>query len=265
MRFRSPIPLLVAVLVAGLSAAPSRAQDSGPELTQRALDVTDMRIEQAQTLVSGNDNERARFELDAAVSIQARAKTAYGSSQYALSMRLTLEARGHADRAIAIIKGLPDPDRVTAQLERTREILDRVRQRIEECDNDRARALLRVAFSMQERAEVAASAGRYLAALQLTMGARERAFRALRLCHLEDNLTENAEQALRRTDDLISRAQEIVTDHGNDQARRALSQAVEVQGQATVEFRAEHYEASIRLTQAARAMAHRAIRLSGGH
>lgn len=264
MNFHRLIRVFVAILGLALGVGTAGAQEFSRERVQFELDLTDRRIEQAGMLVSGSDNERARFELDAAVTIQARAKTAFSSSQYGMSARLTFEARGHADRAIAILRGLPDPDRVTAQIERTREILDRVGQRVEECDNDRAHAMFRVAITMQERAEVAAGAGRYLAALQLTMGARERAFKALRLCRIEDNVRENAEHALRRTDELISRAQEIVTDHPNDQASLALSQAIRIQGQATAEFQAEHFEGSLRLTQVARAAAHRAIRLSGG-
>lgn len=265
MKSHRIFPLFVAVLGLGLGVGSAVAQDFSRERVQLEIDLTDRRIEQADMLVVGSDNERARLELDAAVTIQARAKGAFAASQFGMAARLTIEARGHADRAIAILRGLPDPDRVTAQIERTREILDRVRQRVEECDNDRAHAMFRVALTMQERAEVAAGAGRFLAALQLTMGARERAFKALRLCRIEDNLRESAEHALRRTDELISRAQEIVADQPNEQASLALSQAIRIQGQASGEFEADHLEASLRLTQVARAAAHRAIRLSGGH
>jgi hypothetical protein len=161
------------------------------------------------------------------------------------------------------VSGLPDPDRVLTQLERTRELLDRVRDRIEECDLDRARAMLRAALEMQVRAEAAARDGRYLAALQLTMSARERALRALRLCKLEDKLHDEAERALMRTDELISRARDRVSERESDQARQALNRAVELQAEAWVQFRAEHLEGGLRLTQSARTFAHRAIRLAG--
>lgn len=258
-RLRNLIPL---VLLMAMPAA-ALAQDLNGERVQLALELTDRRIEQAEMLLAGADNERARAEVDLAVSLQAQARTAFGGAQLALAMRLTLEARAHADRAISILRG-PNPDGVLAQLERTRELLERARERIEECDNPRARAMIRTAFEMQVRAESAAREGRYLAALQLTMSARERAIRALRLCRMEENLAESAERALQRTDQAIERARERVEESGNEAARQALSRAIELQSRAWTEFRAERFEASLRLTQSARAFAHRAVRLSGG-
>ena len=51
------------------------------------------------------------------------AETSLADGQLRLAMDLTLRARGHADRAIAIIEGLPDPDRVLAQVERDPELI----------------------------------------------------------------------------------------------------------------------------------------------
>lgn len=240
------------------------AQDPTGDRVQFALDLTDRRIEQAQVLAAGSDNERAEAEITVAVDLQARAMEAFNASQLRVALDLTLNARRHADRAIALFKNLPDPDRVSVQLERTRELIDRARDRIEECNSDRARALLRVATEMQGRAESAARDGRYLAALQLTLSARERALRSLRLCNLEDNAHDAAERALRRTREVIDRAREVVAEHGDEAARALLGRAIELQEQAEAQFRLEHFEASLRQTQSARAMAQRAVRLSQG-
>lgn len=260
------LPALVralTLLVTLALPAAALAQDHTPDRVQAALDLTDQRIERAQMLLAGSDHDRARSEVDLAVSLQAQARTAFGNSQLGLSMRLTLEARTHADRAIAMLRG-PNPDGVAAQLERTREMLERARDRVEECEQPRARTMIRAAFEMQARAELAAREGRYLAALQLTMSARERALRALRLCRLEENLEESAERALQRTDQLIDRARERVEESGIEAAAQALGRAVELEGRAWTEFRAGRFEASLRLTQSARAFAHRAVRLAGG-
>src|SRR5262245_25243702 len=130
-----PLNLILTVLaVLGLAAAApiANAQD-GRERVQYELDRTDRRIEQAEELLASVDNERARAELNFAISLQAQAKAVFAVPAIAYldrTMRLTLEARGHADRAIAIVKGLPDPDRVRVQLERTREVIERARQTI---------------------------------------------------------------------------------------------------------------------------------------
>jgi hypothetical protein len=253
-----------AVLIALALPAAAFAQDPSGDRVQVALDLTDRRIEQAQVLAAGSDNERAEAEITIAVELQARAMEAYHATLLRAALDLTLNARRHADRAIALFKNLPDPDRVAVQLERTRELIDRARDRIEECNSDRARALLRVATEMQERAEAAARDGRYLAALQLTLSARERALRSLRLCNLEDNTHDAAERALRRTREVIDRAREVVAEHGNEAARNLLRRAIELQEQAEAQFRLEHFEASLRQTQSARAIAHRAVRLSQG-
>ena len=253
---------MLALLAMVAVAAPASAQTRDDVAT--ALDRTDDLIARAQEIVMGAGNEQADIELAAAVEIQARARAEFGNLHYRVALDLTLRARVRADRAISLVKGLPDPDRVLVQLERTRELLDRARDRIEECDIDRARALLRAAFDIQLRAEAAAKEGRYLAALQLSMSARERAMRAMRICNAEDNLREAAERALARTDELISRARDLLTDHESEPGRRALERAVEIQGEAWVQFRADRLEAAVRLTQSARAFAHRAIRLAGG-
>lgn len=230
---------------------------------QVAIERTDDLISRAQEIVAGSDNQQAVDELSFAVRLQADARAQFSAGRYLLALDLTRRARTRAERAIALVKGLPDPDRVLVQLERTRELLDRARERIEECNAERARSLLRAAFEMQGRAEVSAREGRYLAALQLTLSARERALRALRMCNLEDNLREAAERGLTRTDELISRVREVMQDRDNERARQALDRAIELQAEAWAQFRADHLEATLRLTQSARAFAHRALRIAG--
>ena len=263
-----PLTILLGTLaLLGLTAPPATAQLLTRDRVQYALDMTDRRIEQAQMVVSGAGNDQAQGELDLAISIQAQAKAVFASMTLGYldrTARLTLEARGHADRAIAIVRGLPDPDRVRAQLDRTAEVIDRARQSIEECNNDRARALLRIGLEMQSRAETAFGDGRFLAALQLTMSARERVLAALRMCNAEESQHDRAEQVLRRTSDIVARAQDVVTEHPDEHAREALARAQQIEDRALDEFRLEHYEASIRLSLAARAAAYRAIRLAGG-
>jgi hypothetical protein len=256
------MPVVAAV---GLAATTSiaHAQSPGSEDVQQQIARTDERIELAQNLVADAGNAQAEVELNAAIGLQGQAKTEFAALHYRIALDLTLRARARADRAIAIVRG-PAPDRVLAQLERTRELLERVRDRIEECNQDRPRALLRVAIEMQGRAEAAARDQRFLAALQLTLSARERALRALRLCNMEDNIQEAAERALSRTDDLISRARDLVADSGSEAARLALGRAIDLQAEAWAQFRSRHFEASFRTTQSARMFAHRAIRLARG-
>jgi len=254
------LPIL-AIAVAAL-AAPASAQDA--LRVRDELDRTDLRIDRAQQLLAQRPVASVQPLVNNAVTIQSQARASFGAGLYAAALRQTLLARGYADRAIANLLGLPDPDRVRAQLERTREIIDRARERIADCGIERARVLLQVADAMQRRAEDAAAAERDLAALQLTMSARERAVRAMRLCNLEEDVRDGADRALRRTDEILVRAQDAVNAHGDERARDTLARAESLQAEARREFSAERYDSSLRLTQSARSFAFRAIRQSGG-
>ena len=225
------------------------------------LETTDRRIERAQSVVSDRANTQAQDELAEAGRVQANARTAMAQGHPRIAIDLTYRARAHADRAIALISRLPDPDRVLAQLQRTRELIDRARDRMQECTRDPARAMLGTASDMQDRADEAGQAGRYLAAIQLTLVARERAHQALRLCDLSDNAQEGAARALQRTDNLIQRAHDQAG--LPDVARGPLQHAVELQARAWQEYRDQHYESSLRSTLSARTFAFRAARLSG--
>ena len=261
MTAKHAIGLLTLVGILACSA-PARAQDAAR--AQDEIAITDIRIDRATTLLATNPSAEAQAALDRARDLQLRARSALSARQPAIAVRLTLEARDLANRAISIVQGLPDPARVTAQLERTREIIQGARDRIGDCTLDRAHFLFQVAIAMEERAEDAAAEERYLAALQLTTKARDSALRAMRLCNLGDDARVSAERALRRTDEIIVRAQDAVAGHGDARARDALARATMLQSEARRQFVAEHFDPCLRFTQSARASAYRAIRLTGG-
>lgn len=253
----------LAIAITAVLALPARAQDGSR--VQLEIQRTDDRIAQATAVVSGSGNERAESALANANSLQAAAKRAFDASQFAIALRNTMDARLRADGSIAIIRGQPDPERVQSQVERTRDLLQRAQPRIDECSDDRARALLRGALEMQSRAEVALDAQRGLAALRLTMSARERGWRALQICHLSDDPGEGAERAIRRTDDLLDRARQEIEEDGAPGTRveAALRLATDLQSRAWAEFRAGRQDAALRLTQSARDAGHRALVLAG--
>ena len=253
------LPVFLAVATA-LTPVFVRAQDGFPGRVQDELDVTDRRIEFADAMVPDGAGSPAAGEISLAKQIQVRARSAFSAAQYQAAYRSTLEARAHADRAIAIVRGLPDPDRVQMQVERTGELAERAREKLAECDEPRARALLRISLEMQARAEGALRESRYLAALQLTMSARERLFKAMRLCRVAEALGESAAHALQRTEEVLSRARETLEAGGTPEDRRSLDRAVALQAEAESKYRAEQYESAIRMTQNARHLAQRVVK-----
>jgi hypothetical protein len=250
------VTLVVAVLLWPLLAG---AQGRRPARAQDEVAQTDRRIELAESLVP-RDLSPALGELALARETQARARAALGAGRFGLAQRTTLAARSHADRAIAAVRGLPDPERVLQHLERTSELADWARDRLAGCTEARAHVLLVIGQEMQERAGVAAREGRFLAALQLTNNARGRIQRALSLCNVTESLQETAERSLQKTDDLLARARTVVESHPPDEAGRDLQHALAVQSDAHAAFGARQYEFSVRLTLDARMTAHRILR-----
>ena len=82
------------------------------------LDRTDDRIHLAQSLLPESADPSARRELDRARELQSDARSAWANRRPMLAVRATLEARDFADRAIAMARGLPDPEHIGFQVER---------------------------------------------------------------------------------------------------------------------------------------------------
>lgn len=255
---------LVALVALALLPAGARAQGMASGRVATSMDETDRHVELAETVVSTSEDAQARSELALARDLQGRARSAAASGRFSVAEELTGRARGHADRAIMLGRGLPTRESLRAQWDRTGELLERSGPRIRECGEGRARALLRVALEMQERARSADEAGRSLGALQLTMGARERCLRALRLCRMEENVQQLAERALNRTDEVLARTRERLESGARGgsvppRARDALARATALQDDASRQFRDGHCDASLRLTLTARRLANRAV------
>ena len=122
-------------------------------------------------------------------------------------MRLTLVARDYAKRA-AKLAGEPSENKefVFRQLQKTREILRRVREQSRDIDDVRVADLLRTAFERQEQAEASFRGHRFLVALRMTNLAREMAHKALDMSRGEPGTgPEQVRAALGRTDEVLGR------------------------------------------------------------
>jgi hypothetical protein len=267
----SALPLVSALALAFAiaGAAPASAQrrvvigDQRPAFQRAldrvafALDQTDRRIEQVDRQLGPGADSRSLSELTSAREIQERARGAFGQGQPRVALRLTMEARDHIQQAAAVTRGLPDSERVSIQLERTRDLLGSSRERLASCDRPDARDGLAAAEMMQARADSALREGRSLAAEELSMEARQRAFRALQSCNLGEDLPGTVDFALRRTDQVLAHARGTAS--GDPAARQSLDEASQLQARAQQAFRQQHVDESLKLTHSARAAARRAI------
>lgn len=248
--------------VLGAWAPAAEAQPRrGPQHVHRALEATERLIEDAESVVRGPSP--AQRELHAARELQGRAHRAMRARAPEEASRLTRDARRHAERALSLVRGLPEPSRVDVQLHRTREMLERAADRMAGCKDARAHARLREAFDTHRRAEEAARSGRHLAALRLTVSARELGGQALDACAVGDHgrdLAEASARALERTDEVIARVSETLGAGAPARAKRELARAIEMQADARRDRAEGEFEACLQLTLAARARAERAVR-----
>jgi len=146
-------------------------------------------------------------------------------------------------------------ERVLVQINRTRRMLDLVRGRAERCGSPEALDALQRASEMQERAEIAVRSGRRLGALQLTRGAREQGYAALRRCGDPGRSSTGAVSAIGRTDELLRvERQRLVErrDASGDGRLEALERAAAAQRRAHADFRDGRFESSLRRTEEAR-------------
>lgn len=146
-------------------------------------------------------------------------------------------------------------ERVGVQIDRTRRMLELVRDRAERCGSPEARGGVRRALELQDRAESAERAGRHLGALQLTRGAREQGFAALRHCGHTGRSPEGVVSALGRTDELLRVERERLSDLPSVSPGRrggAIERATAAQRHAQAEFRDGRLESSLRFTHEAR-------------
>ena len=245
--------------VQGAHAQPPPPPPDGPRVIE-AIDATQRRIDLAESLAGATPTTVVAGEIALSKELQSRATSAYASGQYFMAGRATMDARGHADRAIAMIKGLPDPERVAMQLERTQDELERAQERLADCLEPRALALLSAAKDMKSRADLALDGRRYLAALQLSNGARERLQKALRICQVSEATQIDAQRALQRTDEVVARVRETVSIEASPQDRQMLASAEALQADAHAEYQRGRYESSLRMTLVARVRAKRILR-----
>lgn len=251
--------MALAVLLAAPASHAQLPPPDGPRVID-AIEATDRRIEQAETLAGPSPAGPVANEIQLAKELQGRARSAFGAGQYFMAGRATMDARGHADRAVAMLRGLPDPERVSLQLERTQDELERAQERLSECGEPRALSLMRVAVDMKSRADGAFEQDRYLAAMQLANGARERMQKALRICRLFEATQADAARALQRTDEVLARVREQAGAGGVGLNRQALSAIEAIQAEAQAEYQRAHYEQALRMTQVARVRAKRLLK-----
>ena len=138
------------------------------------------------------------------------------------------------------------------ELERTDEILRKASELVAAANNAQAAELLESALGIQEQAHVAFRNGFPEVARIRTMTARGLANRIFALLLDPEERADRVEQELQRTDDMLSRARDVLGPQSPDISRTLLEGALKHQSQAWELFRAGSHRPALRMTLQAR-------------
>jgi hypothetical protein len=122
----------------------------------------------------------------------------------------TARARRHAPRPAAVHDTFTEADRVQTELERTERFVGRAQKSILTSKNTRAIKLFTSALDFQSDSREACKVHQYARAERLTLAARDFADRATRMVGPPREDPDYVEHVLRRTDDALDRAKDVL-------------------------------------------------------
>jgi hypothetical protein len=154
--------------------------EANEETAARTLELTDKMIEQAYQVARENGDERAVQQLDEARRIQQNALDEYRNRNYDRALTLTRRAREIARNTMRAMNADIDEESVRQTLERTDEILERLRAALGAGDDETAAGLFDRASERQATAWNSFNKGDTKKALANTKVARNLANNALR-------------------------------------------------------------------------------------
>lgn len=231
------------------------AQNREQEKARLELERTDEVIRRVQPLVENAGIPEASALLNEAIRIQEQAREAYRGNRFRMALGYTLNARGKARDAGAMVE--IDPERVQAEIRRTAELMAEFGPVVKRAQLPRAGELWRMAETEQATARDEFNGRRFRFALKFTLAARMHAKEAFELCRGEAD-PERIRLELERTRALIDRVAEPVKSSGNELANQLLQRAVGLQEQAENALRERQMLRALKLTFAGRELAWRA-------
>ncbi len=229
-----------------------------PERIREEIRLTAELMERVRAMMSRGEDARATELWNMAQTEQATARQAYEAREYRRALKFTFAARMHLREIAGLLGRYMNPDRIEAELGKTRRLLERTAAAIRTAANQRAHELLRKAEDLQARATTSFDSRRLREALKLTLTARELVFRALELGLGKADLTV-VEQALAATQDLLDDWAAQITAADSPEAISLLNQARTMQQTAREQLAAGDNGAALGSTTRARRLLQRAI------
>jgi len=230
----------------------SRA-DREIEKARRALDL-------AREAFDGAPGDQAQRLLEEARLQVERGRIQLNEQHFEVAIRLAVSAQSLIRQALGTRDDIGG-ERARRELERTDNLIERVRSTVSESGDEEAGALLERGTGLQSEAWGAYRQARLAISYAMTLQARNLVNRAALLAHgpLDD---ESVARALEETDRVLESAGEIVASSSTEIAGKLLEKAREHQVRAHDLAERGELRASLAETRVARSLAKRALQLA---
>ncbi|MFH2037668.1 MAG: hypothetical protein ABIJ45_14805 [Candidatus Zixiibacteriota bacterium] len=136
-----------------------------------------------------------------------------------------------------------------AAFERTEQVMEMARERIQNSYTKSGQEILRLAEELQVRAQNNGNLGQYGVGAALTLKARERANQAMAVNKRDEEALNLVQRQLEKTDELISRVQNRLNGNARETAARLFDTARENQKRAWELYHRSQYKASLKLSR----------------
>jgi len=231
-----------------------------PEKVKGELIKTQQVMDELGPLVLKSNEPRALEFWKMAQGEQTSAEEQLRNQRYGLALKFTFAARLHIRSAWQIVRNLIDPDKVKTELERTDELIERVREIVKSSPDERARQLLDKVQTLQEQAWTAFDNRLPGLALKYTIASRDLIIRAWEKVRGAANPA-LVERALAETDKLIEDWAPRINQSDSTEATSLLEQAQRLQTSARESYQAGKLKPAFTATCQARRLVQRAIEL----
>jgi hypothetical protein len=265
-QFRGDRPILAAALtrearlLAARAVSLAREDFSLEQRAERELEKAAAELERARDSLEGPPSEHAQRLLEEAREQIGRARAQIQEGHFEVAIRLAVSAQWLTRQALRDGAAV-DGEIVPRELERTDQLIERVRGVLEESGDETALRLLQQARDLQRSARDAYAGARPVVALAATRQARDLANRALDLVQGGVDAG-SVSEALAETESYLQRASEIVAEAADERAAELLERAREYQRRAATAAGEEQMRAALAETRVARSLAKRAVQLA---
>jgi hypothetical protein len=254
---------LIAVDSAEAQRCGDRVQTELERTTQILENVRD-KIVSISNSVTAAQLDRARSLMTIAVTVQGEAIKSCGAGHPLLAMRLTKEARDKAHAALGAVNTRDENESVVVRrLEKTDELLARVREHVDSPVTPEMRARFERAQEMQRRAWELYRSGNPLMALKLTREVDRTVRDLIKNARIDERLGKSLERQYENISNRLANLRDEIADCDNPRSAELLNKAENALKEARELYANEHFQQSKTALRLAGELGHKAQALCG--